>query len=114
MPTCTTPIGIILMLLGFISCLFSFEVTALIPSFFGLSFVMLGVVSQKFIFQRYGIMIATVLALIGVLAPALSLFSDINSGDFSLFVTFRFLVMMFLCLFFLIQSAKRIKFTPQV
>lgn len=85
MKNLTLSLGILLIILGLASYLGtgSESVTALIPSFFGLTFLILGLLSGKDKIRKYALNLAVVIALLGSAgaAPGIAGLVDILRGE---------------------------------
>lgn len=112
MPKLATVLGIILILLGLIAYfgLSAESITALIPTFFGVPFLILGFLGQKENLRKHAMHAAAALALIGFLGTAQGLFQFISMiggthVERSEAVTVQ-AIMSVLCLLFVILAVK--------
>lgn len=112
MPKLATVLGIILILLGLIAYfgLSSESITALIPTFFGVPFLILGFLGQKENLRKHAMHAAAALAVIGFLGTArgLTRFISMLGGagvERSEAVTVQ-AIMSVLCLLFVILAVK--------
>jgi len=82
----TIGFGVVLILLGLGGYVLSggVSITALIPAFFGLPILILGVVAQRGHLQRfslYGVLVLAVLGFLGSIRGSIKLFSLMDGGD---------------------------------
>ncbi len=112
MPKLATVLGIILILLGLIAYfgLSAESVTALIPTFFGIPFLILGLLGQKENLRKHTMHAAAALAVIGFLGTVRGLFQFISilggtQVERSDAVTVQ-AIMSVLCLLFVILAVK--------